>query len=254
VSAFPAVVGPVLFLLAEQRGPVFAARAAEGTLLGLVALGGFALAYGSVAIRASWGPSLLAGWACAIALGIPLTLMSPAVGLPAGLAAATVSLSLSYRAMPRSGNIGLLGSGTDLVRVRIATTAALIVVLTTAAELLGATIGGVLTALPLLASVLASFTHRGHGPDAALALLRGMLAGMAGFVAFCAVVAALLVPDGVDAAFGTATLAAVAIQTLTLVRPWRARKRRRPGPRRARRCAPRVPPREFHPGLVRSGR
>ncbi len=180
--------------------------------------------YASVAVHASWGPSLLAGWACAIALGIPLTLVGPAAGLLAGLAAATFSLSLAYCAMPRSHNIGLLGSGTDLVRVRIATTAALIVVLTSAAELLGATVGGVLTALPLLASVLASFTHRGHGPDAALALLRGMLAGMAGFVAFCAVVAALLVPDGAAAAFGTATLAAVAIQTLTLVRPWRARK------------------------------
>ncbi len=38
VSAFPAIVGPVLLIGADAHGTAFAARAATGTLLGLVAL------------------------------------------------------------------------------------------------------------------------------------------------------------------------------------------------------------------------
>ena len=67
VSAFPAVVGPVLLIIAQQRGGVAAARAASATLLGLVALSGFALAYARAARGTRWPASLAAGWACAIA-------------------------------------------------------------------------------------------------------------------------------------------------------------------------------------------
>jgi hypothetical protein len=66
VSAFPAIVGPVLFIAAREHGPAFAARAASGTLLGLVALSGFALACGwAAALRAGWLVSLAAGWVVA---------------------------------------------------------------------------------------------------------------------------------------------------------------------------------------------
>ena len=40
LSAFPLIVGPVLFLAAERHGTRFAAEAAGATLLGLVALVG----------------------------------------------------------------------------------------------------------------------------------------------------------------------------------------------------------------------
>ena len=44
----------------------------------------------------------------------------------------------------------------------------------------------------MLASILAAFTHRQEGAAALVALLRGMLAGMAGFVVFCVTVAGLV--------------------------------------------------------------
>ncbi|MGB0094530.1 MAG: hypothetical protein WBP81_18610, partial [Solirubrobacteraceae bacterium] len=49
--------------------------------------------------------------------------------------------------------------------------------------------------------------------------LRGMLAGMAGFVAFCEIVATLVVPAGAAAAFLLATVAALAAQAMTVGRP-----------------------------------
>src|SRR3954471_284124 len=98
VSAFPAIVGPVLLIDAHAHGAAFAARAASGTLLGLVALSRFALAYGRTAARAGWRRSLAAGWAAAGVLGLavgtldarPLT----------GLIAAGVSLALAHRLLP----------------------------------------------------------------------------------------------------------------------------------------------------------
>jgi hypothetical protein len=62
----------------------------------------------------------------------------------------------------------------------------------------------------VLASILAGFTHRQDGPGALVVLLRGMLAGMAGFVVFCVVVAGLVERAGTGPAFAAAALAAAA--------------------------------------------
>jgi MFS family permease len=94
----------------------------------------------------------------------------------------------------------------------MAVTAGLVVALAALAGVVGPVVGGVLTALPVLASVLAVFTHRRQGPAAVAALLRGMLAGMAGFALFCAVVALLVDRVGIPAAFAAAVVAALAAQ------------------------------------------
>jgi hypothetical protein len=95
-------------------------------------------------------------------------------------------------------------------------TAALVVLLTIASELTGPEIGGVLAALPVLASVLAVYTHRAYGSGAVVALLRGMVSGMAAFVGFCAIVALLVVPAGTAVAFLVGAVSAVAVQLLAL--------------------------------------
>ena len=59
VSAFPAIVGPVLLIVALAHGRAFAGRAANGSLLGLVSLAAFALAYGRVARGRGWEVSLV---------------------------------------------------------------------------------------------------------------------------------------------------------------------------------------------------
>ncbi len=45
LSAFPIVAGPILFALNLEQGAGFAARAAEGTLLAVVAILVFCLVY-----------------------------------------------------------------------------------------------------------------------------------------------------------------------------------------------------------------
>ena len=231
VSAFPAIVGPVLLIAALEHGATFAARAANGTLLGLVALAAFAVAYGWTAARAGWRGSLAAGWAVAGLAG--LLVGTVAAGPPAGLAAAAVSLGAAHRLLrhaarrahplgsspgdrdPSPGDTGApLVPRWDL-QLRMALTALLVVTLTAAASRFGPVAGGVLAALPVLASILAVFTHARDGTAAVVDLLRGMLGGMAGFVAFCALVAVLVEPLGIAASFAVATVAALAIQGAT---------------------------------------
>jgi hypothetical protein len=58
-----------------------------------------------------------------------------------------------------------------------------------------------------------------------LDLLRGMLAGMGGFVAFCEVIAVMIVPAGVWPSFSAGSVAAVLVQAMTALGPGPA-----PGP------------------------
>jgi hypothetical protein len=216
VSAFPAIVGPVLLIAAHEHGSAFAAKTASGTLLGLVALSGFALAYGRTALRAGWRTSLAAGWATAAAIAVLLGAVE--AGPLAGLVAATLSLLAARRALP-SGAATRARTPARAPRwdlaVRMVLTAVLVVSLTAAASRLGPVVGGVLAALPALASILAVFTHEQHGAQALVFLLRGMLSGMAGFAVFCAVVAVLVDRAGVEATFTVAALAAVGVQGAT---------------------------------------
>jgi hypothetical protein len=88
----------------------------------------------------------------------------------------------------------------------------MIVGISVAAGRFGPAVAGALAALPTVASVLAVSTHRQHGADAVLDLLRGMLGGMAAFVLFCALIGLLVEPAGVAAAFVVSTAAAVLVQ------------------------------------------
>jgi hypothetical protein len=230
VSAYPAIVGPVLLVTALEHGAPFAARAASGTLLGLVALSAFALAYARAAGRVAWPVSLAAGWAAAGAAGLAVSAV--AAGPAVGLAAAGGSLALAHRllggaarrssAAPAEAAPPTTASAAERpiaprwdLPLRMALTATLVVSLTWAAGRFGPVAGGILAALPVLASILAAFTHGQLGAGAVTVLLRGMLAGMAGFVSFCVVVAILAEPAGIAAAFAAAAVIALAVQAAT---------------------------------------
>ena len=210
VSAFPAIVGPVLLIGAHRHGTSFAAEQATGTLLGLTALSGFALAYGRTALHVSWPVSVAAGWAIAAATAG----LAGAVGanLLGAAVAAVVSLALAHRGLPRlARGPAVEAPGGDLA-LRMALTVVLVVSLAALAGWLGPTAGGIVTALPVLACILAAFTHEHFGGAAVAQLLRGMLSGMAGFVVFCLLVAAIVNDAGVAITFLAATSAALCTQ------------------------------------------
>jgi hypothetical protein len=99
----------------------------------------------------------------------------------------------------------------------MALTASLVAALSALATALGPLVGGILAALPVLASLLAVLTHRADGPGATISLLGGMLAGMIGFIAFCECVALLVARYGIAPAFLSASLLAALVQAASVV-------------------------------------
>lgn len=220
VSAFPAIVGPVLLILALAHGQAFAARAAEGTLLGLLSLAAFAVAYGRLARGHGWRVCAVGGWVAAALAALIAGVAVGGAGSPVGLLVASGGIALAWRALPAV----VAESATSAPRrgaipARMASAALLVALLSAAAGELGAVAGGMLAALPVLACVLAVFTHREHGGPRAIAMLRGMLAGMASFVLFCQVIAVAVVPYGIAPAFAAATGVALAVQAIAVYPP-----------------------------------
>jgi hypothetical protein len=145
-------------------------------------------------------------------------------GLAIAMVAAGASLLVAYRLLPGHRSMPAVATPRWDLPVRMAMTAVLMVSLTAAASRLGPVVGGLLAALPALASILAVFTHGRQGSAALVELLRGMLRGMAAFVAFCLLVALLVERAGTPAAFSAATFAAVTMQAaIGAFRPRRAR-------------------------------
>ena len=223
--ALPLVAGPILAIIAVQQGPVFGARAAASALLGLVTLVLFAVTVASVCRRTGWAASLLLGWvvcllADAVAAAVP-------VPLPAALAAAIAAAVAGERWLAGAGRRLSPGGGRDPVTrlpwwdlpARAAATAVLVMTVTGAAAAAGPRLSGVLAPFPVATSVVTGFALAQDGPAGAVALLRGLCEGLAGFAAFCFLVAVLGPRLGVVVTFAVATAATIALQgTLHAVR------------------------------------
>ncbi len=216
IAGLPVVAGPILLAYALAHGREFAAGAAAGTLLGLVSLIAFVVVYGRLAGRAFWAVSMLCGW-CAFALG---TLAFSALSLPlgAGLGVAAVALVIGLAALPRPGAIARVHApppSWDLP-VRAACALALVLSLTAIAGWLGPQLSGLLAPFPIIATVLATFTHAQRGSDELLRLLRGLLGGFGAFALFCFTLALALPRLSTGAAFALASALALLTQLVVL--------------------------------------
>jgi len=212
IAGLPVVAGPILLVYAIAHGPSFAAGAAVGTLLGLVSLIAFVVVYAHLAGRLFWGASMLAGW-LAFALS---TAAFSALSVPAGaaLAIAAVGLLVGLACLPRpsvAASSSAPPPSWDLP-MRAGCALALVLTLTAVAGWLGPQLSGLLTPFPIIATVLATFTHAQRGSEEVLRLLRWLLGGYGAFALFCFVLAVSLHTLGTAAAFALASGAALITQ------------------------------------------
>jgi hypothetical protein len=187
----PVVAGPILLVITLEHGEVFGARAARGALLGVVALSAFCVAFAAASTPMRWPAVLLMGWAAYVGVAVCGSRWdAPPV---AGLAIALAALLFARAFLGRRDHADALSSPPpwDLY-ARAGATAALVIVLTTAAGALGPAVSGVLTPFPIAASVLTAFTLAHDGPAASLAMLRGFVVALPGFAAFFFAVAVTL--------------------------------------------------------------
>ncbi len=212
VAGLPVVAGPILLAYALAHGKGFAAGAAAGTLLGLVSLIVFSVVYARLAPRLHWLPCLLCGWLAFAACTAIFSAFSIADGVSLALAAAAIAGGLAMIPRPPAPD----GPPEPLpswdLPLRATCALALVLVLTAIAGWLGPQLSGLLAPFPIIATVLAAFTHGQHGVEQMHRLMRGMVSGFAAFAMFFFTLAVSLRALGTAGGFVLATGVALLVQ------------------------------------------
>lgn len=216
VTALPAVAGPTLLFYAIQQGAVFASDAARGSLLGLVGVAAFCLAYAHASTRLQWWLCLLIGWTSFAA--VTMVMYRVHVGPIAAFVVAVAALLAARAVLPHSRSERVPPkrlAKTDRwdLPLRMVSAAAIVFTLTSAAERLGPSVSGILTPFPVATAILAGFTHAQRGSGACIEFLRAYTPGLCGFAIFCVTLAITLPHLSIAASFGVALATQVVLQT-----------------------------------------
>jgi hypothetical protein len=216
IAGLPVVAGPILLAYALAHGASFAAGAAVGTLLGLVSLSAFVVVYARLAGRAAWTLSMLAGWLAFAAATALFSSFSVSAG--ASLAITSMGLVIALVLTPRAATASgpREPSPSWDLPMRAGCALALVLALTAVAGWLGPQLSGLLAPFPIIATVLATFTHAQHGSVEVQRLLRWLLGGYGAFALFCFTLAVTLEPLGTAAGFALATAVALLAQGAVL--------------------------------------
>ncbi|MFO1170031.1 MAG: hypothetical protein U1E49_03590 [Hyphomicrobiaceae bacterium] len=215
VTGLPLTAGPVSLFLALERGVPFAADAAMAMILSLISIAGFACGYRTAA-RWGWTAGVAAGFAThltvtALLSQLPFTL--PVAVLAAG---AIVAVALTYVGGRRHQASKSQGSKFWELPLRMLVATTLVLVITTTAEAIGSRVAGLLTTLPIIASVIIVTAHRAGGPAEAVVAVRGHLLGSLSLGAFFAVLAAIIEPAGMLVAYAAAIVTAIAVNRIIM--------------------------------------
>jgi len=199
LSAFPILSGPILWFIALEQGAAFAATAAHGTLLAVLAILTFSLAYAWAAQRRSWPDCMLIAL-CLYGLSV-LALRQLDTSLIVSFVSVIAALLLVPLAFPTVPRWVTGKTVTSDLPWRLVSAATLVLLVTYLANHLGPRLSGLLAMFPVMSTVLVGFSHRQSGGQFATRLLRGMVYGYFGFACFCAVLALTLPELGIGAAF-----------------------------------------------------
>jgi hypothetical protein len=210
----PFTSGPITLFLYLDHGASFAANAALGSMVGVLATAAFAVEFSAIAKRtrrmvASFAAGLIAfaligGAAQEIAIA-PLPLY----------AICAVALVVAIRLVPDPGATASVALPRWDLPARMVLATVLVLAITSAASVLGSRLSGLLATIPLYASILAAFGFAQIGASAAINVWRGLLFGLFGFGAFYLVIAASLESLGF-VAFAHALVTAVVMEAVTL--------------------------------------
>jgi len=212
IAGLPVVAGPILLVYALAHGPSFAAGAAAGTLLGLVSLIAFVVAYARLAGHLPWGACMLIGW-LVFALGTALfSAFTVSAAAALGLAAVGLFAGLALLPRPTAERGEHAAPPSWDLPVRAGCALMLVLTLTAVAGWLGPQLSGLLAPFPIIATVLATFTHAQRGTDELRRLLRGLVSGFGAFALFCFTLAVSLKHLGTAGAFALATALALLTQ------------------------------------------
>lgn len=214
LAGLPVVAGPILYLLVLAHGPLFGAHAATLSLSAIFASEAFNFAYAWTCRSRPWPVALAAGLVTWLASASALALLPVSPWWALGVALLAVCFGQSF--LPRSSAVaaGAALKRSDLIG-RMLAGAMLTVLVTALSGWVGAKWSGLLAVFPLLGIVLSVSSHRAHGPEFVISLLRGMVLGRFSFAAFCLFLVFVLPHQASTFVFLEGALLAMAVQWLT---------------------------------------
>jgi len=205
IAGLPLVALAILLVLALEKGPAYAADASMAGASGLAAYVAYGAAYCWASRIVSWplayGAAALA-WA-ASALFLTFLPNSELLHLLVGAASLVVA---QWVLPPESTGVPAVRSKENLP-ARMAAGAALTIIVSALAKIVGGTWAGLFTAYPVLGSITLIGAHRTAGAAEAARLYRGMVGGAWSAVVCYPMLAFLLLKFSVPAAFLLATAA-----------------------------------------------
>lgn len=185
--ALPLTSGPVSVFLALEQGREFAAHAAEGALLGTLAVTVFCVAYARNARRFAWHVtvSIALGWyflvvglLAAFPPPLPVSLVPIVLAVPVG----------AFLVKPAALARAALAAPSWELPFRVCAATTIVMVITTLSAVLGPRLSGLLSAFPVFVCVMSVFAHALHGTAVAQQFTRGLIVGTYSFIAFFLVV------------------------------------------------------------------
>ncbi len=206
---------------------------AVGILMGLISQAVFCVTYAWLSFRVNWLLSWFIGWGAFFVATLAFEQIS--VPLPLVFISVISSLFLVLFLWPKSGGQGVSAQApawATLGRMVMATS--FVLVLTSTASLLGPHLSGLLSPLPIFATVFAVFAYKLQGGGPARQVLHGVVVSSFACAVFFLFVAECIGQWSIVATFSGATLCALLTQgwTLWLLRqhtasPTQSRPRRR---------------------------
>jgi hypothetical protein len=211
LAGLPVLTGPILFLLALEKGAAFASAAAIVSLSAVFGAVALIITYARVCARRSPGISLFYSmivWGCAALLltSLPLTTVS-------SLGIALLSLVVAPKLFPRiTAPIAIARLPKWELPLRMLAGAVVTVAVTSLATAIGPSWSGMFAVFPVITSVLSVFSHRASGPAFTVALLRALIWGLYALMSFCLAVALLLPHQNIAVSFAGAAAVALGVQ------------------------------------------
>ena len=173
---WPLVTGPIIFIIFLQEAAEFAAKTAQGALLGQVSFIAFVWSYSLVALRAPWYLSI----ACATITYVGSVYLVSLIHVPLWLTLVLVVTALDSvnKFWPKYDPLTTpLASPKWELYLRIVLVIALVFTLSGSSQTLGTALtgGGGFSTYPLIATVLGNFNHKRFGASAAISLHYGLM-------------------------------------------------------------------------------
>jgi hypothetical protein len=191
LMGLPLTSAPISIFLAIQYGAAFAAHSASGNLAGQASVCIFCLAYSLSARKYNWITatilSLLSFFLSTFFWNQIILSLLPAVAILG------IIICLVLWLMPRGTAATMPASPPkwDLPSRMILATL-FVLALTTFANYLGPHLSGLIAPFPVFGTIIAAFTHRQQGSQAAASLLRGVVFGSLSYAVFFLIAGSLL--------------------------------------------------------------